>query len=190
MTNPARAGPTARAEFALMAFKATADRKSAGGTSSGKVACQAGEFMAAPTPIANVNANKTQEVDIPASVKTPSKQAASSIHPWVKRSRRRRSTMSARAPAGSESKKAGKLVADWINATISGEAETELISQAAPTFCIQVPIFDAEEAIHILRKTGWCSGLQAEAGFGVSASETGSGGKSVGVLWVGTTALG
>src|SRR5262245_52095093 len=172
MTNPARAGPTARAEFALMAFKATAGRKSGGGTSSGKVACQAGEFMAAPTPIANVSANKTQEVDIPASVKTPSKQAASSIHPWVKRSSRRRYTISARAPAGRESKKAGKLVADWINATISGKVETELISQAAPTFCIEVPIFDAKEAINILRKTGCCNGLQAEAGSGAPVSET------------------
>ena len=101
--------------------------------------------MAAPTPIANVSNNKAQEVDIPARVNVPSKQAASSIHPCVKRSRRRRSTISARAPAGRASKKAGKLDADCINATIIGEAETELISQAAPTFCIQVPIFDANK---------------------------------------------
>ena len=99
------------------------------------------------------NRNWTQEVDIPARVSIPSKQAASSIHPCVKRSRRRRSTISARAPAGRASKKAGKLVADCINATIIGEAATEPISQAAPTFCIQVPIFDAKEAVHTLRKT-------------------------------------
>ena len=56
--------------------------------------------------------------------------------------------MSASAPAGTARTKKGRLVAAWTKATMSGEAERSVISHAAPTFCIQVPMFEVSEAIH------------------------------------------
>jgi len=44
-----------------------------------------------------------------------------------------------------------------------GDGVSEVINHAAPTSCIQVPTFDATAATHSARKTGWYSGLQAEA---------------------------
>ncbi|HEX9870085.1 MAG TPA: hypothetical protein VGC99_16120 [Candidatus Tectomicrobia bacterium] len=39
---------------------------------------------------------------------------------------------------------------------------SEVISQAAPTLCIQVPMLDTTVAIQIERKSAWRSGLHAE----------------------------
>jgi hypothetical protein len=70
--------------------------------------------------------------------------------------------MSANAPAGTARKKNGRFVADWTNATRRGEAERSVMSQAAPTFCIQVPTLEASDAIHRLRKTERRRGDHAE----------------------------
>jgi hypothetical protein len=70
--------------------------------------------------------------------------------------------MSANAPAGTARKKKGRYVADWTNATTRGEAERSVMSHAAPTFCIQVPTFEASDAIHRLRKTERRRGDHAE----------------------------
>jgi hypothetical protein len=81
----------------------------------------------------------------------------------MSRSRRRRSTMSASAPAGRARRKNGRLVAVCISATMMGDGANAVINHTAPTSCIQVPMFDAAAAIHNERKTGWRSGLHAEA---------------------------
>src|SRR5215510_11543226 len=47
---PPTAGPTARAKFRPNPVKPTAAGRSARGTASGVVACQAGAFIAAPAP--------------------------------------------------------------------------------------------------------------------------------------------
>ena len=70
--------------------------------------------------------------------------------------------MSASAPAGSASSISGKLSAASTSATIDGEDESEVISQPAPTSCIQVPTFETIVAIHRLRNSAVCSGLHAE----------------------------
>src|SRR6266481_7444659 len=87
--------------------------------------------------------------------------AAASIQVWVTSNSRRRSTMSATAPAGSPTKKTGRLVALCTRATISGDGESEVIDHAAPTFCIHVPTLEMSEAIHSARNTGCDSGAQA-----------------------------
>src|SRR5438105_1087499 len=74
---------------------------------------------------------------------------------------RRRSTMSASAPAGSASSISGKLSAASTSATIDGEDESEVINQPAPTSCIQVPTFETIVAIHRLRNSAVRSGAQA-----------------------------
>src|SRR5207244_11195523 len=123
---------------------------------------QAGPFIATPKPRAKVSASKTQGVVAPMIVNTPSDAAASSIQDWVMRRSRRRSTTSASAPARSASRKTGRVVAAWTSATMLGEGAREVISHAAPTFCIQVPTLEATEAIQRARKTLWRNGLQGD----------------------------
>jgi hypothetical protein len=59
-------------------------------------------------------------------------------------------------------RKKGKLEALCTRATRRLEEVSVVISQAAPTLCIQVPMFDTTEAIHRLRKSGCRKGDQAE----------------------------
>src|SRR5579862_3786704 len=72
--------------------------------------------------------------------------------------------MSASAPAGSAIKNIGRLDAVWISDTISGDFDNEVISHAAPTFCIQVPRLEASAAIQSARNTRWRSGAHDEGG--------------------------
>src|SRR5215469_3964462 len=77
-------------------------------------------------------------------------------------SRRLRSMMSASAPAGSASSITGKLSAASTSATIEGDDDSSVISQPAPTSCIQPPTLETMVAIQRLRNSALCSGLQAE----------------------------
>ncbi len=69
--------------------------------------------------------------------------------------------MSASAPAGNASSISGKLSAASTNATSDGDDDSDVISQPAPTSCIQVPTFETIVAIHRLRNSAVCSGVQA-----------------------------
>jgi hypothetical protein len=86
--------------------------------------------------------------------------------------------MSASAPAGSPTSITGRVVAVCISATITGESESEVMNQAPPTFCIQVPTFDTTPAAQSERKSGSRSGLHAETprapGLTTAASSCGS----------------
>src|SRR5262245_32907108 len=90
----------------------------------------------------------------------PRPAAAMSIQHWVNKSRRRRSTTSANAPAASERRNTGKLEAASTRETSSGEVDNEVINQSAPTSCIQVPTLEASAASHSARKRGWPRGSQ------------------------------
>jgi len=50
-----------------------------------------------------------------------------------------------------------------MSATMSGDDVNEVISHPAPASCIQVPMFEATEAIQRARKSGWRNGLQADS---------------------------
>jgi hypothetical protein len=50
-----------------------------------------------------------------------------------------------------------------MSATSSGDGESEVISHAAPTFCIQVPMFDTSAAIDSQKNTRCDSAPQSEA---------------------------
>jgi len=139
-TIPPSAGPTARATLNPAEFSATADACRAGETTSGVIACHAGSFITAPSPIRNVNTSNTQGSTEWRSVKTPSAAAATTIQPWVNNKRRRRSTMSASAPAGSTTRNTGMAPAACTRLTISGEVVSCVMYQPAPTFCIHVPV--------------------------------------------------
>src|ERR1700693_1002986 len=79
---------------------------------------------------------------------------------------RRRSMMSARAPAGSASNITGILSAPSRSAPIDGDDESDVINQPAPTSCIQVPTFETIVAIQRLRKRVFCRGLHGESAVG------------------------
>src|SRR5258708_4286384 len=148
--------------------RATAAGSSRRGTSSGTMACHAGPLAAAPRPSRKVKPSSDQGVIQPASVSTPRTAAVAAIQPCVTSSRRRRSTTSASAPAGSASRKDGRLVAAWTSATSTVEVVSEVIIQEAPTFCSQVPTLDATVAIHSQRKSGLRSGDQGLAAAGAA----------------------
>ena len=64
------------------------------------------------------------------------------------KSKRLLSNTSANAPPGKANKTSDKLVAVCNSATVNGEGVSDVINQAAPTFCIEVPMLDAVVAIH------------------------------------------
>src|SRR5437660_12563102 len=88
----------------------------------------------------------------------------------MNRSRRRRSTMSASAPAGNATRTTGRLPAVSTSATSTGEVVNEVINHDSPTSCIHVPMLDTTVAIQSARKTDSRRGLQAEASRSDSSS--------------------
>ena len=90
---------------------------------------------------------RSEKVSVASSTAVTSIQVCETIR------RRRRSKMSASAPAGRPMRKTGRSVAVWTSATSVGEDERSPISHAAPTFCIIEPTFDAIWAMNRPRKT-------------------------------------
>src|SRR4051794_9647241 len=76
---PPIAGPTALAAFIETPPRATAAGTSSRGTSSGVVACQAGELRAEPRPRRNVSPRSSHGVMMSANVSTASAEATNSI---------------------------------------------------------------------------------------------------------------
>ncbi len=160
--SPPSAGPTARARLKAALFSAMALGNCSRGTSSGTIACQVGPFMAAPTLSRNVNPNSDPAPIAPAAANALKSAAAASIHPAQKSSRRRRSNMSAIAPAGNPKSSTGRLAAVCISAMSSGEAVSAVISHVPAVSCIQPPVLDTREASRRLRNRGRRNGAQTE----------------------------
>ena len=152
---PAMAGPTERAMLMAMLFKATADCNSSRGTSSGMIAPHAGIIRK------KVKSSKINEPVTPVRVRIPSTPAQLAIQTCVPIRNRRRSTMSAMAPAGMASRKNGVLVAACTSETITGVGASEVISHPAPTSCIHEAMFTNRMAIHSMRNTPWRNGVHA-----------------------------
>ena len=82
---------------------------------------------------------------------TPIAVATITIHTCMTISKRRRSTMSASAPAGNAANTTGKLPAVSTSATSRGERVSDVINQLSPTSCIQEPMLDTTLAIQSAR---------------------------------------
>ena len=65
---------------------------------------------------------------------------------WVASSSFRRSTMSARAPAGRTNRTNGSDDEVWTRPTSVADRDSSVISHAEPTFSIQSPMFEASAA--------------------------------------------
>ena len=160
-TRPPIAGPTARATFMFRPLSAAAWGSNERSTRSGWIACHAGAATALPQPRTNVS-SRTHAGDVmPRNVPTARAVAAVNIASCAPRSRRRRSTRSAHAPAGSARSTIGRLEAVCTSDTSSGELSIN--NHCAPTVCIQVPTFDANCAIHNARNIANASGAHADA---------------------------
>ena len=159
---PARAGPTARAILKPTPLSAMACTRSLRGTDSAMTEPQAGLFIAAPRPMAKVSASKVQGPVWPRAVNTVSRIAAHSIQVCVPRISRRRSTISAMAPAGRASRNTGAMVAACTMLTISASGDIVAIIQPAPVFCIQTPSEATILAPQRVRNREWRKGLRAE----------------------------
>ena len=151
---PPSAGPVTRARLMATLLSVTACASSRRGTSSGMTACQAGSPATVPRPIANVSA-RSSAGDIRCATEVSARSALTThIQPEAATSRRRRSTMSASAPAGSANSRPGRLIAVWTTASMKAVGASAVIWSTAPTFWIHVPSCDATEAIQIQRNTG------------------------------------
>src|SRR5208337_4375226 len=76
--------------------------------------------------------------------------------------RRRRSTMSASAPAGIANKNIGRLFATCTMETMNGSGSRLVMSQPLATLYIQPPMFDTTVAIQITVNALWRNGAHAE----------------------------
>ena len=122
-------------------------------TNSGVIACQAGLLTAEPMPSKKVSESKRPGVIKPINAIAPIAAATMTIQACITNNNRRRSTMSASAPAGNAANTTGKLPAVSTRATSSGESVNEVISQLSPTSCIHVPMLETTLAIQSARNT-------------------------------------
>ena len=167
---PAMAGPIARLMLMPMEFRATAGCRCERGTSSGTTACQAGARKAAPVPIRKVNA--ISRVGVMRSMATRAARMLITTNrirlTWI--SRRRLSTRSARVPASRANRNMGRVVAAWTSVTTAGDGFRVVISQPAPTSCIQVPMLETRPAVHSSAKAPMPNGAQAETGWALGVT--------------------
>src|SRR6186997_1532159 len=77
--------------------------------------------------------------------------------------------MSASAPLGRPSRKTGKVDADWTSATITGDLDSDVISQAAATSFIHMQELAVAQTTHSIRNVGCVRGPHGP-GFGVASS--------------------
>ena len=152
-----------------MLFIATALGSTLRGTMSPTDACQAGPFTAVAQPIRKVKPSSVQGVSAPSQATSARAVDTSSMNSWQAIITLRRSRLSATAPAQSENSMIGSVVDAGTSATSTGEADSEVIIQAAPTDWISPPKLDARLAIQIARKMGMAKG---EDGWGDSVSGT------------------
>ena len=93
-----------------------------------------------PTPSRNVAVSSRAGVSRPVAVSTVSPAPTTTWNPCTPTSNRRRSTMSASAPAGNASTNVGSIAAACTNPTSVAAFGSSTNNHCAPTVCIQVPI--------------------------------------------------
>jgi len=148
------AGPKLRAMLKPMLLSATAPGTSGRGTMSPTDACHAGAKNAEPQPIAKVKRRSVHGPTKPNHAQIESARDTESMKICAQTMTRRRSMLSAIAPATSESSMIGSEVEACTSATMSGDGAIESIIQEAPTDWIREPKLESRLAIQIERKTG------------------------------------
>jgi len=146
---PLSAGPIARPMLIPTLLAATAAGRSSRGTSDGTIDCQGGAVIALAAPITNINTSSVIGVTTSNVTSAANIADATAVAISTTIRKRRLSTMSASAPAGSANRNIGKLVATCTSDTINGCVVRFVISHAAPALYIQVPTLATTVAVHI-----------------------------------------
>ena len=126
------------------------------------MACQVGATNAAPVPSKNVKTSNTIGVTLPNASRRANIAAVTAINRLTAISIRRRSMISAMAPAGSANNTTGSVVAACTAATMFGVGSNVVISQPAPTSCIHVPMLDNTVAHHRTANVRCLNGAHGE----------------------------
>ena len=119
--------------------------------------------MALPIFSRKVSTRRVAGETIPKMVSPLKSATLANIQACQKINTRRRSKMSAVAPAGSPRKSTGRLAAVCMSAINRGDAVSAVISQVPAVSCIQLPRLETSEAIQRLRKRGRRSGAHPES---------------------------
>jgi hypothetical protein len=167
---PPSAGPMARATLMPSEFRATAARSSALPTSSGTTDWKAGPDRAAPIPPRSVRPSSNPGDMAPDPAASARARPTRSRNACTPTRNLRRSTTSASAPAGRDSRNTGRVVAPWTIATARGEGDSSVISQPDATSRTQVPVLDTSTASQTTRKARLLNGAQALGAGGAAAA--------------------
>jgi len=117
-------------------------------------ACHAGALNAAPQPMEKVNISSSHGVIQPRQAHSISATDTTNMNSCAPSITRRRSKLSAIAPETSDSSTTGSVSDACTSATMSGEPEIEIISQAAPTDWMRPPRLLSVLASQTLRNIG------------------------------------
>ena len=123
------------------------------------MACQAGETKADVTPCMRVNTSRSKAVT---RCRATSHASTPITNIWIVSTtnrRRRRSRMSARAPAGSPKRNIGNIVATCTMATVRGSASSVVINHPAAALCIHPPMLETTVTVHTTAKAACLNGL-------------------------------
>ena len=112
MAAPPSAGPIARLMLKPTLFAEIAGARSPFETSCGTIACQAGAVSAPPIPIKKVNRSNRCAVTRSSATKAANTAESAVIAASFQNRKRRLSTTSAKAPAGSANRNIGRGVCD------------------------------------------------------------------------------
>jgi len=149
---PPSAGPTDRARLKPMEFNPTAPGTCSRGTMSPTEACHAGLKSAPPQPMRKVSARRSHGVSHPAQATTASATETANMKACARSMIRRRSRLSASAPATSAKTMIGRVFDDCTSATIEWLSVISPIAQAAPTPWMSEPRFETWLASQRSRK--------------------------------------
>jgi len=129
------------------------------------MAWKAGMLREEPTPMSMAMAIRIVGVTRWRKVSRDKTPATVSMKIWVAISHRRRSTMSAMAPAASPSTRIGRVVPVSMSATRKVEGVSWVICHFSPTLWIREPMLEAIAAIQMARKIRDRKGEKALGGW-------------------------
>src|SRR5580700_2071720 len=129
--NPPNAGPIIPETLSWRPLNVEAEGNSSFVTISGTIAVQAGALKAKPTPVRNIQINTRVGVSQWNVKSTASSAAEAASQKLMKRRSLRRSTMSAKAPAGKVNRKNGRDATVDIKESKSADGLSMFITQVA-----------------------------------------------------------
>ena len=162
ISKPPKAGPMIPEMLSCKPPKVTAEGSSAFETTSDMVDVQVGAFRAKPTPMRNTKARITLGLRRCRQPRIAMPAAAAANQRFTRQSNFLRSTMSARAPAGSVNKKKGSDATVDRSEIKNGDGVSICITHIAAVSWAATQVPEMTAAIHSLRKAEIAKAAQVE----------------------------